>query len=76
MTHNYASIQDLTDDSCARIWGGADTMHFAHLGRTWPLTLVCAPSSASNRYALQAKWKVSQKRGTAAWVAAHHFGPR
>jgi hypothetical protein len=51
MTHNYASIQDLTDDSCARIWGGMHLRTSVEHGRT-----LC--------------------ERTAAWVAAHHFGPR
>jgi hypothetical protein len=51
MKHSYESIQDLTDDSLAPIWGG---MHFR--------------TSVEHGRALGEK--------AAAWVAAHHFGPR
>ena len=51
MKHSYASIQDMTDDSLARIWGG---MHF--------------------RTSVEHGRSLGEK--TAAWVTAHHFGPR
>ncbi len=52
MRHSYASIQDLTDDSYARIWGG---MHF--------------------RTSVEQEGRTLGEK-TAAWVVAHHFGPR
>lgn len=51
MTHSYESIQDMTDDSYARIWGGMHFRSSVNDGRT-------------------------QGENIAAWVVAHHFGPR
>jgi hypothetical protein len=34
MTHSYESIQDLTDDSLARIWGGMHWRTSVEHGRT------------------------------------------
>jgi hypothetical protein len=51
MKHRYESIQELTDDSLARIWGG---MHF--------------------RTSVEHGRTLGEQ--TAAWVVAHHFGPR